>query len=139
MAYVYYTVILKDWDTGDIPPGYLFMCPLHDLISGSPGSFKRPDQMAYWSLDPSGVERLSSEEAAALGFPELILCADVWQEAWDETTYAGLRKFHAGKGFDSDSQDVARDQGFPLYQLTADPQTLFAYGENTRRLSVKLN
>ncbi|KAJ7755486.1 hypothetical protein B0H16DRAFT_715739 [Mycena metata] len=42
--------------------------------------------------------------------------------SWDASVYAGLRKFHRAKGFDPDSQDVARHLGYPLYQVS--PQEL---------------
>ncbi|KAJ7472568.1 hypothetical protein FB451DRAFT_299281 [Mycena latifolia] len=98
--------------------GYLFLCPIADLRTG--GRMPRlcnPECWAYWSLDPSGVDRLSDIEAEALGFPTLTVRMEVGTWSWDNNTYAGLHKFHRGKGFDPDTQDVARHLGFPLYQL----------------------
>ncbi|KAJ7729178.1 hypothetical protein B0H16DRAFT_1275124, partial [Mycena metata] len=71
----------------------------------------------YWSLDPSGVGRLTVEEATALGFPSLLLSTTVSGFSWDASVYSGLRQFHAVKGFDPDSQDVARHLGYPFYEL----------------------
>ncbi|KAJ6592724.1 hypothetical protein B0H19DRAFT_907060, partial [Mycena capillaripes] len=72
---------------------------------------------AYWSLDPTGAERLSEEDATRLGFPSIQLSWEVWGKSWDASVYAGLRQFHQAQGFDPDRQDVARHLGEPLYQL----------------------
>ncbi|KAJ7822208.1 hypothetical protein B0H14DRAFT_2238523, partial [Mycena olivaceomarginata] len=71
----------------------------------------------YWTLDAAGGDRLSPEEAKHLGFPALFFSAHAHQISWDRSVYAGLRQFHAGKGFDPESQDIARHVGVPLYQL----------------------
>ncbi|KAF7374271.1 hypothetical protein MSAN_00310100 [Mycena sanguinolenta] len=97
--------------------GFLFLCPPKDLQTG-PSSFRWPSCPAYWSLDPSGVERLSKKDAARLGFPCIRLAAEVSTNSWDAMIYAGLRQFHRGKGFDPDSQDVARHLGHPFYRLS---------------------
>ncbi|KAF7374283.1 MFS general substrate transporter [Mycena sanguinolenta] len=95
--------------------GYLFLCPLAHL--GSPdGSFRPPSVAAYWSLDPSGIQRLTPQKAEMLGFPHVEFKMKVWTRTWDESVYAGLRQFHGGKRFDPDSQDVARLIGLPLYE-----------------------
>ncbi|KAJ7082482.1 hypothetical protein C8R44DRAFT_894778 [Mycena epipterygia] len=99
-----------------IPEGYLFLCPLQDLqLDGT--LFVKPQLPAYWSLDPSGVEKLTDEEAERLGFPPLRLNMFAWVLQWKDFIYTGLRKFHEAKGFDPDSQDVAIHLGYPLYRL----------------------
>ncbi|KAJ7906967.1 hypothetical protein B0H13DRAFT_2504320, partial [Mycena leptocephala] len=108
------------------PPGYLFVCPEKDLQIG-PASFRWPDCAAYWSLDPSGAERLSPEEATELGFPSIERCTDIVAANWSTEMYAALRQFHRAKGFDPDSQDVARHLGYPLYQLPTAVDPLFAH------------
>ncbi|KAJ7189985.1 hypothetical protein GGX14DRAFT_55672 [Mycena pura] len=101
----------------DISPtgGYLFLCPLEDLRSED-GHFGHPNLAAYWSLDPSGNERLSHWKAIMLGFPALSFKMKLWGRSWNGSVYSGLRQFHSGKGFDADSQDVARHIGVPLYE-----------------------
>ncbi|KAJ7735460.1 hypothetical protein B0H16DRAFT_1245944, partial [Mycena metata] len=69
----------------------------------------------YWSLDPEGIEVLSTEEVERLGFPPFRLATEIKIMSWDAGVYAGLRKFHQAKGFDPDSQDIARYLGYPLY------------------------
>jgi sRNA-binding protein len=49
--------------------------------------------------------------------------------SWDPGVYAGLRKFHQLKGFDPESEDVARHLGYPIYQLSREIDTPFAHGE----------
>ncbi|KAJ7160343.1 hypothetical protein C8R46DRAFT_1107821 [Mycena filopes] len=98
------------------PSGYLFLCPQADFRIGAT-SCRWPDFPAYWTLDPTGVHRLSTEEATILGFPEFELNTSISGLSWDTSVYAGLRKFHAAKGFNPDSQDIARHIGLPLYEL----------------------
>ncbi|KAF7374209.1 hypothetical protein MSAN_00303000 [Mycena sanguinolenta] len=114
-----------------IPLGFLFVCPPHHFQTGE-CSFKWPECPAYWSLDPSGTERLTLEEATSLGFPAFQFSTRVDGFSWDASVYAGLRQFHKGKGFDPDSQDVARHLGHNLHQLSGQNQTdtLFAYVED---------
>ncbi|KAJ7679417.1 hypothetical protein DFH06DRAFT_1166546 [Mycena polygramma] len=108
------------------PPAYLFLCPPGDVRSG-PYSYRWPKCPAYWTLDPSGIERLTTEEATQLGLPLIKLETEMFVSFWDGSVYAGLRQFHQGKGFDPDSQDVARHLGHPLYQLTGDMEAPFAH------------
>ncbi|KAJ7238652.1 hypothetical protein C8J57DRAFT_1193645 [Mycena rebaudengoi] len=112
---VQYTLRLAD--KNDIPHGYLFLCPLQDLQGNSPSEFQYPACPAYWSLDPSGAQRLGSEEAERLGFPSFTLDMTVDSRSWDDLVYAGIREFHQAKGFDPYSQDVAREYGYPLYEV----------------------
>ncbi|KAJ7153799.1 hypothetical protein C8R46DRAFT_848176, partial [Mycena filopes] len=72
---------------------------------------------AYWSLDPSGAERLSAGEATRLGFPPFRLTTKVRGRWWNASVYTGLRQFHQAKGFDPESQEVARHLGEPLWQV----------------------
>ncbi|KAJ7168863.1 hypothetical protein C8R46DRAFT_241131 [Mycena filopes] len=102
--------------TVDCPHGCLFLCPQKHFRVGV-SSFKWPDSPAYWSLDPAGVERLSMEEATQLGFPRFELATEIKGRSWDTSVYAGLRQFHRAKGFDPESQDVARHLGHPLFHL----------------------
>ncbi|KAJ7242169.1 hypothetical protein B0H12DRAFT_958870, partial [Mycena haematopus] len=63
---------------------------------------------AYWSLDPSGTNRLSMEDARLLGFPPFEMLTKIEAVSWDESVYAGVRQFQLAKGFDPYSQDAAR-------------------------------
>ncbi|KAJ7768011.1 hypothetical protein B0H14DRAFT_2632975 [Mycena olivaceomarginata] len=110
------------------PKGYLFLCPPADFRIG-PSSFKWPDRPAYWSLDPSGAHCLSSEDTKILGFPALHMGTLVQTRTWDVSTYAGLGRFHQGKDWDPEGQDLARHLGHPLYDLSSGLVSPFAYGE----------
>ena len=114
--------------SGNPPPGYLFVCPEKDLRIG-PSSFRLPDYPAYWSLDP--------EEAIELGFPSIELNTSLLEDSWDADVYAALRQFHQAKGFDPDSQDVARQLGHPLYQLHSVMDPLFAHGKSSSNESFR--
>jgi hypothetical protein len=68
------------------------------------------------------------EDATRLGFPSISLSMNVLGKSWDVSVYAGLRQFHQAKGFDPDSQDVARHLGKPLCQLAGGMDIPFAHG-----------
>ncbi|KAJ7745110.1 hypothetical protein B0H16DRAFT_1889480 [Mycena metata] len=104
--------------TGSPPTGYLFVAPPAAFRSGI--TFRWPECPVYWSTDPSGVSRLSPEDANSLGFPGFALTMLAWVNFWDDGVYAGLRQIDQAKGFDPDTQDVARQLGHPLYTLAAD-------------------
>ncbi|KAJ6462984.1 hypothetical protein C8R45DRAFT_525322 [Mycena sanguinolenta] len=113
----------------DMPKGFLFLCPPEHFKTGQ-SSLKWPDCPAYWSLDPSGVEQLTLEDAIRLGFPSFHLSTEVEGYSWDASVYAGLRQFHNAKGFDPDSQDVARHLGHKLYKLSGPYAHIDEYSED---------
>jgi hypothetical protein len=113
--------------TKEPPAGFLFLCPPEDFKTGS-SSFHWPDCPTYWSLDPSGVDRLTLEEATRLGFPALRLKTTLHGHSCDASVYEGLRRFHRAKGFDPDGLDIARNLGYPLYQLSSEDDLSFAHG-----------
>ncbi|KAJ7795749.1 hypothetical protein B0H14DRAFT_2391341, partial [Mycena olivaceomarginata] len=84
----------------------------------------------YWSLDSSGVQRLSWEDAASLGFPCIGILEYAQGYSWDSGVYEGLRQFHQAKGFDPDSQELALHLGEPLYELSSQTNTSFAHCES---------
>ncbi|KAK7006250.1 hypothetical protein R3P38DRAFT_3037550 [Favolaschia claudopus] len=106
----------------ECPIGYLFLCPASDLKIG-PTSFTWPQNPAYWSLDPTGAahNRLSTVDAEQLGFPPIRLTTEVSTNSWDDAVYAGVRKFHYGKGFVG--REVAEEMGYPMYELISTVET----------------
>ncbi|KAF8144055.1 hypothetical protein K438DRAFT_1632449, partial [Mycena galopus ATCC 62051] len=113
------------------PQGFLFLCPLADFRTERTYSFKWPICPAYWSFDSSGTRRLSTEDAVKFGFPCMVRSTEVRANSWHDEVYAGIRQFHAAKGFDPDSQDVARHLGPSLYQLSNNAHIPFAHSEST--------
>ncbi|KAF7345765.1 hypothetical protein MVEN_01597100 [Mycena venus] len=109
--------------TADDPIGFLFVCPPKCFQIG-PSSFRWPECPAYWSLDPSGVERLTPYEAMQLGFPTVTLHTTIRGKSWDASVYSGLRQFHNAKGFDPESRAVARHLGHPRFQLASERDAL---------------
>ncbi|KAF7334325.1 hypothetical protein MSAN_02377300 [Mycena sanguinolenta] len=110
-------------DERDIPEGYLFVCPPDDFCTGTEphvNLHQWPACPAYWSLDPSGADRLSTEDAKILGFPAIHIETRMDGYSWDCSVYEGLRRFHEGKGFDPDSREVARKLGYPFYEVLND-------------------
>ncbi|KAF7334337.1 hypothetical protein MSAN_02378600 [Mycena sanguinolenta] len=107
----------------DIPDGYLFVCPPEDLRTNTEphaNLYQWPACPAYWSLNPSGADRLSTEDAKNLGFPTIHIETVMHGWSWDCSVYRGLRRFHEGKGFDPDSREVARQLGYPLFEVLSD-------------------
>ncbi|KAJ7133136.1 hypothetical protein C8R44DRAFT_557341, partial [Mycena epipterygia] len=100
----------------NLPEGFLFLCPLEDLRDDDGRFLRHPECPAYWSFDPSGMQRLSREEVSVFGFPSLEFKMVVYAYCWDQAVYAALSRFHAGKGFHPTSQDLARHLGQPLYE-----------------------
>ncbi|KAJ7160349.1 hypothetical protein C8R46DRAFT_367605 [Mycena filopes] len=115
------------------PAGYLFLCPPADFEISGGKSFRWPRSFAYWSLEPSGVPKLSTEEAKRLGFPAFQLNTWITGWAWDDSVYAGIRKLHEAKGFDPNGRAVAQHLNEPLYELA--PMPLFSEGENLVRIT----
>ncbi|KAJ7853438.1 hypothetical protein B0H13DRAFT_2580529 [Mycena leptocephala] len=100
-----------------VPEGYLFVYPA-ELLRTADGTFIHPPEFsAYWSLDSVGNDRLPPTKASELGFPAIEWTRGVHYVSWDDRVYAGLSYFHAAKGFNPTSQDVARHMGKELYQL----------------------
>ncbi|KAF7377016.1 hypothetical protein MSAN_00119600 [Mycena sanguinolenta] len=109
--------------TGDPPDGFLFLCPEEDFRTGSSACWW-PACPAYWSLDPSGTDRLSPENATRLGFPSFELATVSRGLYCDSSVYEGLRQFHKAKGFDPYSQEVTRHLGFPFSRLSSERDAL---------------
>ncbi|KAJ7315062.1 hypothetical protein DFH08DRAFT_821022 [Mycena albidolilacea] len=112
---IYYEIEI----TGDqLSGGYIFLCPVTHLGTGRPSQFRHPKTLAYWSADPSGCREFNLS-ANSSGIPVLNVKTEFWGWSWDQSVYTGLWKFHEGKGFNPESQDVAIDLGLPLYHLSA--------------------
>ncbi|KAJ6592394.1 hypothetical protein B0H19DRAFT_1055122 [Mycena capillaripes] len=79
------------------------------------------------NFEDYGVERLSFEDAARLGFPSIQLNTELYGHYWDANIYAGLRKFHRAKGFDPESQELALYLRHPLLHISRDFNPLFAH------------
>ncbi|KAJ6464493.1 hypothetical protein C8R45DRAFT_500827 [Mycena sanguinolenta] len=105
-----------------IPEGYLFICSSRDFRNGTENVnlYQWPACPAYWSLNPSGADRLSTEDARIIGFPAIHIETRISGYSWDHSIYKGLRRFHEGKGLDPESREIARQLGYPLYEVLSD-------------------
>ncbi|KAJ7616646.1 hypothetical protein FB45DRAFT_757209, partial [Roridomyces roridus] len=86
----------------------------------------------FWSFDPTGQDQLNAEEAGHHGFPAVEMQMTFRGGSWHTRVtrvYKALRTFHAFKGFDPDSQELAIHLGQPLYHLSGETEELFAQGE----------
>ncbi|KAF7337261.1 hypothetical protein MSAN_02278600 [Mycena sanguinolenta] len=117
------TFILRIADKHQIPKGYLFICPPQDFRTSNEAHanlYQWPPCPAYWSLDPSGAARLSMEDTRVLGFSAIHIETVMDGSSWDHSVYKGLQRFHEGKGFNPDSQEVARQLGYQFYKVLSD-------------------
>ncbi|KAJ7609497.1 hypothetical protein FB45DRAFT_702687, partial [Roridomyces roridus] len=81
----------------------------------------------YWSLDPTGTEGLTPEEAKQMGFPNFELDIKIRGFYWADDLYAGMWEFYTSKGYDPETLDVARDLGYPLCEISCEKEELHAY------------
>ncbi|KAJ7603845.1 hypothetical protein FB45DRAFT_958761 [Roridomyces roridus] len=107
------------------PGGYFFVCPQEHFNTGR-ASVAWPKRAWFWSLHPSGIPPLTPEAAQRFGFPEVHQEQQLWGLVWDTNIYEGLRKFHAAKGFDPYSQDLAKHLGLPLMEVAGHREPLHA-------------
>jgi hypothetical protein len=124
--------------THGLPPGYLFVCPSAELEADESACFRIPDRVAYWSLHPSGFDRLSDEEAETLGFPAIQLKVQVAVISWDASVYDGISQFQKAKGFNPHSQEVTIELGCPLLQVSCDREVLLAHSKPQIIVSILL-
>ncbi|KAJ7277331.1 hypothetical protein C8J57DRAFT_1223079 [Mycena rebaudengoi] len=114
-----------------LPLGYLFLCPVGNLqCDDSPTCFQSPSCLAYWSFDPSGVDRISDELVRELGFPAIEFQMRVYGLSWNESVYAGIHQFHEAKGYDPYGQEVALALGCPVFQITRGRDALSAHNSD---------
>ncbi|KAF7353371.1 hypothetical protein MSAN_01525700 [Mycena sanguinolenta] len=97
--------------------GYIFLCPFEHLRTKQSAQFQQPQVPAYWSTDPSGHESNTLDLVTSPGCLSMNFRMEVWGWSWDESVYAGLWKFHKGKGFDPSSRDISVFLKLPLYHL----------------------
>ncbi|KAJ6465884.1 hypothetical protein C8R45DRAFT_910727 [Mycena sanguinolenta] len=108
--------------------GYLFVCPPEHFRTGA-NSFQWPSCPAYWSLDPFGAARLSPEDAKMLGFAAIHIETIVRGGSWGSDVYKGLRQFHRGRGFDPESQEIAKYLDYPRFELLSEEAASLGYNE----------
>ncbi|KAJ7642197.1 hypothetical protein FB45DRAFT_366286 [Roridomyces roridus] len=109
----------------DFPKGYLFVCPPDHLRTG-PDSFAWPQCPWFWSMDPNGDYPLTEKDALSLGFPQIQMETRIRGLSWPSSVYEGLRTFHAAKGFDPDSEELAHQLGIPLLEVSGREAPLFS-------------
>ncbi|KAF7373649.1 hypothetical protein MSAN_00575600 [Mycena sanguinolenta] len=117
---------------------YVFLDMVSFILRCIPNPFHTPEKKgylfwpscpAYWSLDPSGAARLSPEDAKILGFSAIHIETVVRGGSWDSNVYKGLRNFHRGKGFDSESQDIATCLDYPRFEFVDEGPAPLTYTE----------
>jgi hypothetical protein len=104
---------MADTPTSDI---YLFLFkPEVEFVEGYPIiKIPAPREALYWSFDPQGRERLSSQMAEEIGVPYVFFESWVTGSSWAQREYDILAEFHSAKGFDPFTRQVALQLGHPL-------------------------
>ncbi|KAJ7157702.1 hypothetical protein C8R43DRAFT_1183142, partial [Mycena crocata] len=99
--------------TGDL---YLYISPPCVGIQDGRVSIQIPAacDAYYWSLQKDGTERLSEAQLEDLAPPEVIFEVSVLGQSWSEQEYQMIQQFHAAKGFNPYSTDIATKFGYPL-------------------------
>ncbi|KAJ6597521.1 hypothetical protein DFH09DRAFT_1304320 [Mycena vulgaris] len=95
---------------------YLFLFqPRVECLDGYPVIRIPPASEAfYWSIDPRGATKLTSEMAEEIGVPYVFFETWVTGVSWTRRDYEILAEFHGAKGFNPLSRDVASNLGYPL-------------------------
>ncbi|KAJ7642107.1 hypothetical protein FB45DRAFT_365499 [Roridomyces roridus] len=119
----------------DFPKGYLFVCPPHHLQTG-PDSFAWPRCPWFWSMDPNGDYPLTEKDALSLGFPQIPMETRIRGVSWLSSVYEGLRTFHAAKGFDPDSEELAHQLGIQLLEVSGGKAPLFSNVSDEAQISI---
>ena len=83
---IYYSLLLLG-PIENLHPGYLFLCPPAAFKMDEQYHFKIPDCTAHWSIDPWGVEWLTTEEAVSLGFPDMRFHFEVLTKSWNDEVH----------------------------------------------------
>ncbi|KAJ7841254.1 hypothetical protein B0H13DRAFT_2365813 [Mycena leptocephala] len=71
----------------------------------------------YWSLDPSGITRMTLDESDFIGLPRCKFHFLPTINAWREYHYNAIREFSEARGCNPYSNDVARPLGLPSAEM----------------------
>jgi hypothetical protein len=105
-------------EEGTLQEAHIFVPPIgvKHLGARTGLDFSESDRV-YWSLDPTGNNRMTQDECDSLGLPRLQFKFFSTARFWHEYHYEAIREFFEAKGFDPHSQDVTRLLGLPLAEL----------------------
>ncbi|KAF7329411.1 CCHC-type domain-containing protein [Mycena kentingensis (nom. inval.)] len=98
--------------TAQMANAFLFLCPPDSAFLPHVTS----QDLAYWSLDPTGTHRLPRAVASLLRLPRFLVEREITTFAYEEGVCDNLRKVHSALGFDPKSADAARGLGFPILE-----------------------
>ncbi|KAK6984914.1 hypothetical protein R3P38DRAFT_3230938 [Favolaschia claudopus] len=97
-----------------ISDAVLFLPPISMFFTPDRSSIRYPTEQPFW-FDPLGMEPLSAAQAKVLGLPEVEITIIVESQYLDQSGLEAVREFYRAKGFDPDSQDLAKHLENPLY------------------------
>jgi hypothetical protein len=68
----------------------------------------------YWAFDPSGITRLSDEDAKEIGVPQVLLDTRITGNTWTQQDYEIMDEIQIAQGFNPDTTELANTLGYPL-------------------------
>ncbi|KAJ7768010.1 hypothetical protein B0H14DRAFT_358721 [Mycena olivaceomarginata] len=100
---------------------YLFLFPPQvKILDNQLTVINLPDaEKYYWAFDPAGLDQLTHEIAEDIGLPTPEFRIEPWGLLLEEEETNLIHEFHAAKGFDPESQDVAVVVRCPLVDIEA--------------------
>ncbi|KAJ7818709.1 hypothetical protein B0H14DRAFT_1369514 [Mycena olivaceomarginata] len=98
---------------------YLFLFPPQvEILDSQLTVINPPDaEKYYWAFDPAGLDQLTHEMAEDIGLPTPKFTIVPYGLLLEEDVTNLIREFHAAKGFDPESQDVAIAMRYPLLDI----------------------
>ncbi|THU86300.1 hypothetical protein K435DRAFT_970342 [Dendrothele bispora CBS 962.96] len=75
------------------------------------------NDLYYWSFDPDGSCPLSKRTTEALGLPELVPKADLYQQKLADYQYEATKQFQLFIGYNPSTQEFAQKHGLPLVDV----------------------
>ncbi|KAJ7792133.1 hypothetical protein B0H14DRAFT_3160438 [Mycena olivaceomarginata] len=100
---------------------YLFLLnPQVEVLDNQLTIINPPDaEKYYWAFDPAGLHQLTHAIAEDIGLPTPEFTIVLRGLVLEEKETKLIREFHAAKGFDLESQDVAIAMRYPLVDIEA--------------------
>uniref|UniRef100_A0A0W0FBX3 Uncharacterized protein n=1 Tax=Moniliophthora roreri TaxID=221103 RepID=A0A0W0FBX3_MONRR len=102
------------------PTLYLFIRPIPRLSDDETAWRSWADNTYFWSLVPSGHDKMSESTRVSLGLSSYKTQIDIRRRSWSFETYGVLERFQHFKRFDSKTTDYARSLSYPLMQVVGD-------------------
>ncbi|KAJ6595025.1 hypothetical protein DFH09DRAFT_1357794 [Mycena vulgaris] len=113
---------------GTLREAHLFPCSISVRHQGPRIGLDFPDaDHWYWSLDPTGITRMTQDECDLIGLPRWKFDFVPTINAWHEYHYNAIREFSETRDFDPYSNDATRLLGLSLAEIESNIPTNATY------------